>query len=110
MRNLVGKTAGIMTAAMVGIFAVACGSDSTGAGPPIYTATLSPANEPGNIVSPGTGTATFVDNGTVFDWTLSFNGLTNVTQSHIHGPCDGCQGPPITNVPVMINLFIPNTV
>ena len=105
MRNMVGKTIGIATAAMLGVFAAACGSDTIGAGRPIYTATLSSAKEPGSIVSSGTGTATFVDNGATIDWTMAFSGLTNVTQSHIHGPCDAC-----TTAPVMINLFIPNTV
>jgi hypothetical protein len=105
MRNVVGKTVGVAAAAVIVVFAAACGSDTIGSGQPIYTATLSSANEPGSIVSSGTGTATFVDNTTSIDWTLEFSGLTNVTQSHIHGPCDAC-----TTAPVMINLFIPNTV
>jgi hypothetical protein len=105
MRKMVGKTVGLAAAAMIGVLATACGSDTIGAAKPIYTATLLGANEkPNAVTSAGTGTATFVDNGSSIDWTLEFAGLANVTQSHIHGPADATVA-----APVMINLFIPNT-
>jgi hypothetical protein len=107
MRNVVGKTVGVAAAALIVVFAGACGSDTIGTGPPIYTASLTAANEPGSIASNGSGTATFVDNGTQIDWTLTFDGVTNMTVSHIHGPCNGCSVPPITAVPVIINLWLP---
>jgi CHRD domain-containing protein len=102
MRRIVGIAAGIIGAVVITAVAVSCG-DSTGPTLPTYTATLSAANEPGVINSAGTGTATFVDRGSEIDWTLEFNGLTNVFASHIHGPCDAC-----TTASVIINLFLPN--
>ena len=101
-RRTVGIAAGVIAAAVIAVGVASCG-DSTGPTLPTYTASLSPANEPGVINSAGSGTATFVDRGSKFDWTLEFNGLANVFASHIHGPCDGC-----TTSPVMINLFLPN--
>ena len=102
MRRTVGIVAGVIGAAAIVFIAGSCG-DSTSPTPPTYTAVLSAANEPGVVNSTGSGTATFVDRGSKFDWTLSFNGLANVFASHIHGPCDACQ-----TAPVMINLFVPN--
>ena len=103
MRGTIRGIGGVATAILVGIVGTNCGSDTTGVGAPIYTATLSGANErPTAVTSPGTGTATFVDNGTSIDWTLTFDGLTNMTVSHIHGPADATVA-----APVMINLFLP---
>ncbi len=103
MRRTVGMTVGVATAVFVGIAAASCGKDSTSLTTPTYTATLSGANEkPNAITSPGTGVATFVDLGTEIDWTLEFNGLTNVVASHIHGPADATQ-----STGVIIFLFSP---
>ncbi|HJQ11494.1 MAG TPA: CHRD domain-containing protein [Gemmatimonadaceae bacterium] len=101
-RKNVGIAAGVIGAVAIAFFVASC-NDSTSPTLPTYTATLSAANEPGVINSTGSGTATFVDKGSRFDWTLEFNGLANVFASHIHGPCDAC-----TTAPVMINLFLPN--
>jgi hypothetical protein len=101
-RKLVGIAVGIIAVGVVFVVAASCG-DSIGPSQPTYIATLSAANEPGVINSTGSGTATFVDRGSVIDWTLEFNGLANVFASHIHGPCDAC-----TSSPVIINLFLPN--
>ena len=105
MRRTVRTSLGVASALVIGLAVANCGDDSTSVDRPSYTATLSGANEkPNPITSPGTATATFVDMGDEIDWTLSFDGLTNVVQSHIHGPADATQ-----NASVMINLFIPNT-
>ena len=101
-RKAVGVVAGVVGAAVL-VFVVANCGDSTAPKRPTFTATLSPANEPGVVNSTGSGTATFVDNGSEIDWTLTFTGMANVFASHIHGPCDGC-----TTAPVIINLFLPN--
>ena len=104
MRRTVGITAGVVAALALAFVAASCG-DSTSSKPPTYSATLSGANEkPTAVTSTGTGTATFVDFGSEIDFTLSFDGLANVTLSHIHGPADVN-----TATGVIYNLFIANT-
>ena len=103
MRRTVGTAAGVIGAAAIIIVAASCGSDSTGPGPKTYVANLSPANEVPVKTTPGTGVATFVDNGEVINWTLSLTNMTAVIASHIHGPA--AVG---ANTGVIINLFLPN--
>jgi hypothetical protein len=104
MRNTVKFTAGLVSAVVIGIVAASCGSDTTAPVIPTYSATLSPASEVPPKTTTGTGTATFVDNGTSIDWTMTLTGMTNVVQSHIHGPA--AVG---TNANVIFNLYIPQT-
>jgi hypothetical protein len=101
MRRTVRIAAGVAAAVVVTVFAISCGS-STAASPPTYTANLVGTAEVPPSGSTGTGTATFVDNTTSIDYTLSVTGLTGVTASHIHGP--GAVG---VNANVIINLFNP---
>jgi hypothetical protein len=104
MRSTVKITVGLVSAAVIGVVAASCGSDTTAPGLPTYTATLSPASEVPPKTTTGTGTATFVDNGTSIDWTMTLTGMTNVVASHIHGPA-----PVGTNASVIFNLYSPQT-
>jgi hypothetical protein len=104
MRSTVKFTAGLVSAVVIGIVAASCGSGTTAPVIPTYSATLSPASEVPPKTTTGTGTATFVDNGTSIDWTMTLTGMTNVVQSHIHGPA-----PVGTNASVIFNLYIPQT-
>lgn len=104
MRRTVRIAAAVAAAVVVTVFAISCG-DSTGAGPPLYTAVLTGLNEPPFPVGNGstaTGTATFTDNTTSVDFVLSISSMTAVTASHIH------VGPPGCACPVITNLFIPS--
>jgi hypothetical protein len=103
MRRTVGIAAGIIGAAAITLVAASCGTDSTGPGPKTYVANLSPANEVPAKTTTGTGVATFVDNGSVIDWTLTLTNMTGVVASHIHAPAAAG-----TNASVIINLFLPN--
>jgi CHRD domain-containing protein len=106
MRKTVRIAAGVAAAVAVMAFAISCGGENNGLGPNTrtYTATLFASNEvsPASI-SAGTGVAFFVDNTTSIDWTLTLDGISEVTMSHIHGPAL-----PGTNAPVIFNLFIPS--
>jgi hypothetical protein len=104
MRSTVKLTVGLVSAVMIGIVAASCGDDTTAPVLPTYSATLSPASEVPPKTTTGTGTATFIDRGTQIDWTMTLTGMTNVVQSHIHGPA--AVG---VNAPVLFNLYIPNT-
>lgn len=77
----------LKTAMVAAAFALAaCGGSSGPANH--FTATLSPANEPGTVTSSGTGTAEYtVDGGTV-TFTVNFSGLSAAANNaHIHvGP------------------------
>ena len=102
MRKRVRITVDVAAAVMLGLFALSCGS-STDVKSKVYVANLIAANEPnGASTATGTGVATFVDNGTQFDYTLSVTGLTAVTASHIHLGAAGVNGA------IIINLFSPN--
>jgi hypothetical protein len=106
MRRTVGIAAGIIGAAVIAVVAASCGSDSTAPAAKTYVANLNAAAEQGGFTSPGSGVFTFVDNGTVIDWTLTLTNITNVTASHIHlGPATAVG---TTAGPVIINLFLPN--
>ena len=102
MRRTVRIAAGVAAAVAMTAFGISCGG-SNGPKLPTYSATLVGTSEFPPTTSTGTGTATFVDNGTSFDYTLSVTGLTAVTMSHIHAPA--AVG---ANANVIINLFIPN--
>ena len=84
----------------------ACGDDDDdgiGPGPPTYTATLNGANErPTPVTAAGTGSATVVQNGTTFTYTVTYSGLTGAPiLSHIHGPADATKA-----VGVIVNFDI----
>jgi CHRD domain-containing protein len=102
MRRTVRLAAGVAAAVALTAFAISC-DDSNGPNPPTYTANLVGAAEVPSTTSTGTGTATFVDNGTSIEYTLSVTGLTAITFAHIHAPATTTQ----TANPI-INLFIPN--
>ena len=102
MRRTVRIAAGIAAAVALTAFATSCGS-SNGPKLPTYTATLLGSSEPTPTGVTGTGTATFVDNGTSIDYVLVVNGLTAISASHIHGPA--AVG---VNASVIVNLFSPN--
>jgi hypothetical protein len=101
MRRTVRIAAGVVAAVAVTAFAISCGN-STATKLPTYTATLVGTSEVPSNTGTGTGTATFVDNGTSFDYTLTVNGLTAITASHIHAPA--AVG---VNAGIIINLFNP---
>ena len=103
MRKTVGTLAVMAAAATIVLAAMSCGS-STAPGPKRYVATLSPANEVPLKTTTGTGVVTFVDNGTVIDWTMTLTNMINVTGSHIHGPAVAG-----VNGNVIIFLFTPIT-
>ena len=104
MRRTVRIAAGVCAAAALTAFAISC-DDSNAPPLPTYTATLNAANERpvGASTATGTGLATFVDNGTSFDYTLTVNGLTAISASHLHAPASVD-----ANAGVIINLYIPN--
>jgi len=99
----VGIAAGIMAVAVVAFVVASCGSDTTGPTAKVYVANLVAANEVPPKTTTGTGTATFVDNGDVIDWTLSLTNMTAVTASHIHLGAAGTA--PAANI--IFNLFVP---
>ncbi len=101
MRRTVRIAAVVAAAVAVTAFAISCGDSGPKA--PVYTATLRGTSEVPPNTSTATGTATFVDNGTSFDYTLTVNGLTQISAAHIHAPA--AVG---VNAGVIINLFIPN--
>jgi len=102
MRKTVRIAGGVAAAVALTAFAISCG-DSTSPALPTYTATLLASSEFPPTTANGTGTATFVDNGTLFDYKLVVNGLTTISASHIHGPAAAG-----ANANVIVNLFIPN--
>ncbi len=105
MRRTVGIAAGIIGAAAIAVFAASCG-DSTGLRAKTYVANLNAAAEGPGHTSPGSGVFTFVDNGSVINWSLTLTNITNVTASHIHlGSATNIGN---TAGPVIINLFLPN--
>jgi hypothetical protein len=104
MRRTVGIAAGFIGAAAILVAASSCGNDSTGPGAKVYVANLVAANEVPPKTTTGTGVATFVDNGSVINWTLSLTNMTAVTASHIHLGAAGAAPP--SNI--IVNLFLPN--
>jgi hypothetical protein len=102
MRRTVRMAAGIAAAVALAAFAISC-DDSNSPKLPTYTATLIQASEVPPTGVTGTGTATFVDNGTSIDFELVVNGLTTISAAHIHAPA--AVG---VNAGVIVNLFIPN--
>jgi hypothetical protein len=102
-RRAVGVAAGILGAAAIVLIAASCGSDATGPTAKVFVANLSPANEVPPKTSNGSGTATFVDNGDVINWTLNLTNMTAVIASHIHVGAAGTAPP--SNI--VFNLFIP---
>ena len=82
----------------------ACGDDTkTNPTPPTFQASLAAANErPTPNSSPGTGSATVVQNGSTFTYTVNYANLTGApTLSHIHGPADATKA-----VGVLVNFNI----
>ena len=106
MRRTVGIAAGMIGAAAIAVVAASCGSDTTSPIAKRYVANLNAAAEGAGHTSPGSGVFTFVDNGSVIDWTLDLTNITNVTASHIHLGAATNVG--TTAGPVIINLFLPN--
>jgi hypothetical protein len=104
MRKKLRLVTGIVSALLVATVLVSCDDDDIiGLDEPEFRATLSGASEVPPTTSTGTGFATFEDEGSHFEFTLSVTGLTQVNAAHIHGPA--AVG---ANAGVIINLFIPN--
>ncbi len=104
MHKTVRLVAGVASALLLTTVMVSCDDDDPlGLDDPEFTATLIAANE---VMPPststGTGLATFEDEGTHFEYTLSVTGLNNITAAHIHGPAAAG-----VNAGVIFNLFIP---
>ena len=87
----------VLAVALAGVTLAACGDDDDSTTPlPAskilnFTASMTPAGEPGNLNGNPTGSGTFtatLDTSTnVFTWTSTFSGLTsNINNGHIHGP------------------------
>ena len=82
----------------------ACGDDTTSTPPaPTFQAALNAANErPTSLTLPGTGSATVVQNGQTFTYTVNYADLTGTPiLSHIHGPADATKA-----VGVLVNFNI----
>src|SRR4051812_45156425 len=75
-RRTVGIAAGIMGAAVVIVVAASCGDSTSPSSKTYVAANMNSANEGGNFTSTGTGTFTFVDLGTEFQWTLDLSNMT----------------------------------
>jgi hypothetical protein len=104
MRKKLRLVTGVVSALLVATVLVSCDDDDiVGIDDPEFRATLTGGAEVPPTTSTGTGFATFEDEGTHFEYTLSVTGLTQVTAAHIHGPATTSQ-----NANVVINLFIPN--
>src|SRR6266550_8408779 len=101
MRRLVELVARLSVAVLLMAFVMSCGSSSTAAGPPIFTANLVGSAETPPTTSTATGTATFTDNTTSIGYVLTVSSMTAVTASHIHDGSATC------SCPVIINLFNP---
>jgi CHRD domain-containing protein len=108
MRNKLRIAAGAAAAAIMVLFVASCDDDDIvdllGPGDPTYQASLFGANErnPTGTTEDGRGVAIFVDKGDRIEWTLTLDGITAVTLSHIHGPAN-----PDANASVIVDLFIP---
>jgi hypothetical protein len=103
MHKTVRLVAGVASALLLTTVMVSCDDDDPlGLDDPEFTATLNAANERpvGASTATGTGFATFEDEGTHFEYTLSVTGLSNIREAHIHGPATVDQ-----NAGVIINLF-----
>jgi hypothetical protein len=87
---------------------VACEDDDDPTGPDLeeFTATLNGANErPTPNTSTATGTVRLtINTDQTVSWTMDLNGITNMTQSHIHGPANADE-----TASVRANLYIPTT-
>jgi len=104
------KRAIALTLFAAAIVATACGDDDDTTQPISkivhFSATMTPAGEPGPLAGNPTGSGTFtatLDTSTnVFVWTGTFTGLTgNATLGHIHGPfLQGATG----TAPVILNF------
>jgi hypothetical protein len=107
MHKKVRLVAGVVSALLIATVMVSCDDDDIiGIDDPDFRATLIAANEvnPPSTAT-GTGVATFEDEGTHFEFTLSVTGLSSITQAHIHGPAAAG-----VNAGIIVNLFIPTAV
>src|ERR1041384_2659774 len=105
-RRIVGISLGVVSATIIAFVVASCGDSTAPANKTYVAANMSSAAEGGTFTSPGSGTFTFVDLGTEFQWTLELSNMTGVTASHIHLGDATAVGS--TAGPVIINLFIPN--
>jgi hypothetical protein len=104
MHKTIRLVAGVASALLLTTAMVSCDDDDPlGLDDPEFTATLTGASEvPPNPSVTATGLATFEDEGTHFEYTLSVTGLSNIQAAHIHGPASTTQ-----NAPFIIHLFNP---
>jgi hypothetical protein len=89
------RTPALMVAG-IAVVAMACGSSDSVTTPPVskilhFTASMTPAGEPGTLVGNPTGSGLFkatLDTSTnVFSYTITYSGLTStINNGHIHGP------------------------
>ena len=108
MRHIVRIAAGVAAAATIVLIAASCDDDDdlTGPGPGVraYSATMFGTNENPSNATLGVGSASFIDNTTQINWTMTLDNITAVTASHIHGPALAN-----VNTGVIFDLFIPAT-
>lgn len=85
----------------------ACAEDvgtDPGADDEVFTASLSAdAVVANDVVSDATGSAEMVYDGTVLEYTIDVDGMTEATAAHIHGPATTEQP-----APVLVTLFSPS--
>ncbi len=95
---------------LLAAMAAACSSSSDNTGPKTTTfvATLTPAQETGNPKpSQGSGTATFVWNGSTLTGTVIIQNMDSVTAAHIHAPAGPGSGAGVV-LPLFTGPVIPN--
>ncbi len=79
---------------LLALLAACSGSDTTTPRTTTFTAALSPANETSlRVPSQGSGTATFVFDGTSLAATVTIQSMDSVTAAHIHVGAPGVAGP-----------------
>ncbi len=90
------------------LLAACSSSDTTTPRTTTFTAALSPANETAlKVPSQGSGTATFVFDGTSLATTLTIQNMDSVTAAHIHIGAPGVAGPivlPLFTGPVVAHV------
>ena len=78
MERKVRIAAGVVSALLIAAVMVSCDDDDpTGPNARTYVANLNAAAEGPGVTSAGSGSVTFVDNGTQIDWTMTLTNITN---------------------------------
>lgn len=97
-----GISAGLV--ALLAALAACDGGDPTTGELETFTATLSPGAVNGaDVVSDGSGTATFTWDGSVLEYEITVADIDEVTAAHVHGPAS-----PSQNAAAILALFSPS--